>query len=437
MSSKGLLTALSVLCFFGVSKLAFAAAGDPIATDADLPAPKVIGAPTIWVHQVAGQPGTVVFANGAVVTKTMGGLPLTVPLAYAMNNAHPGDVIACSGELAGVEIGKYNPNKPFAVYWPNGAVVRDISIVSEDPAHPCIIRDTGIMGNYMIPGSSGVDDLTFKDIIFKNTADSGTAFIVFGGSIHGMLRFYNVGFASVDPTAYSGYGLKWNIRANGRARYDIRGMDLKGAQEHGLYLDSPGADGAGDSYFLDIRQNAPTGRTGIQIVNRAYASAAGGPTGLGDLYFRRLNLWTMAGGGGSGLTVVGHLGTVFVDTLFYKGNLGAVVFWSDSGKGLHLDSKGFTTTAAVLENIHVDSPNADRSHIAIKGVGYTKIRRFFVKGNKVAVDLDSPSGGPVYNGVVEFQTTGALSKWNGFKSYIKVKKNGQTLSNTQIDTIWP
>ncbi len=422
------------LLIFLRANSAFAA---PIATDPDLPQPKTIGTPNIFVYQEAGQTGTVVLSDGSVISTTPGGALLTNPLAVALNLARPGDVIACKGELNGVEIGKYNPSKSPAVYWANGEVLRDISIVSEDSNQPCIIRGVSIMGNYLVPGGSGVDDLTFKDILFKNMGGSATAFIVFGGSIQGMIRMYNTGFVSGSPGFYSGYGLKWNIRANGRARYDIRGMTLIAAQEHGLYLDSPGADDMGDSYFLDITQTAPTGRTGIQIVNRKDPAFAGGISGRGDLYFRRLKLWTEEGGGGSGLTVAGHLGRVLVDELTYQGNMGAVVFWSDAGKGLHLTPDGFTCPYASLENIKVLSPIADRSHIAIKGVGYIKIRRFLIKGNKAAFDLDSKYGGPVLNGVVDFDHFGSLSSSSGFKAASKIKVKDVALSNATIDNLWP
>lgn len=406
--------------------------------DPDLPPAKTIGAPTIIVHQEAGMPGTVTLANGTVISTNQYNQPLMTPLATALKLALPGDVIACQGELEGVQIGKYDPNKPFAVWWPNGQVIRNVSIVSEIPSQPCIIRGVSIQGNILQAAGHGVDDITFKDVKLKNMGSSATAFIVSMNSVQGMIRLYNVDLISGSPGSYGGYGLKWGIRANGPARYDIRGFKCPAAEEHCLYLDSVGADAGGDSYFLDITQKAPSGRTGIQIVNRKDPiHGSMGMSGLGNLYFRRLKLSTVAGGGGSGFTIVGHLGGVFLKDLRYKGNLGAVVFWSDSSKGLHLTPDGYTVPYARIEDVYVDAPAADRDHIMISGVKHVQIKRFLVKGNKAAFSFNSSYGGPIPNGLIEFIGPKPLSAYTGFKAGQKIKINNQVQTNQQIDFLFP
>lgn len=404
-------------------------------SDPDLPAPKAIGAPNIFVRQIADQPGTVTLANGVVISQDQYGNPLMNPLALAMNIAQAGDVIACRGEINGVNIGKYDPSKPNAVYRANGDILENISVVSEIANQPCIIRGVTIQGRIDVPGGHGVNDLTFKNVKFKNTGNAATALLVSMNSVQGMLRFYNVELVSGSPGSYSGYGLKWGMRANGEASYDIRGFKVPAAQEHALYLDSINGGIGGQSIFTDIVQTAPSGRTGFQVVNRPPAYGALGP-GTGALHFRRLKLWTVKGGGGSGFTVAGHLGPVYVKDLRYKGNMGAVVFWSDSGKGLYLTPEGYTTPYAYLENIRVDSPNADRSHIMAAGVGLLEIKRFLVKGNRAAFDFNSIYGGPIPNGQVRFLGQSSLASHPGFKSGQKIKSNGQVLTNQQINSLF-
>ena len=115
--------------------------------------------------------------------------------------------------------------------------------------------------------------------------------------------------------------------------------------------------------------------------------------------------------------------------------IGAVVFWTDAGKGVHADGGGYTTTHAILRNITVDSPNADRSHLAFSGVGLLQIHDFQVVGNRTAIDLDNAFGGPVSNGTVELHLPSPASAYGGFQAGVKVKQGGVTLTNPQIDAL--
>lgn len=427
----------ALLCvMFSIAALSASRAA---ALDDDLAPAKTLGPVTIRVYQEAGLPGSVHLSNGTVISTDQYGQPLMKPLARALNLAQAGDVIACRGELDGVQIGKYDPNKPFAVFRGNGEVISDVSIVSEDPQQPCIIRGVVIMGNVQVAGGHGVDDLTFKDIVFKNNPGSPTPILVAMDGAQGLLRFYNIRLVSGDPASYSGFGMKWGMRANSAATYDIRGFSCAKAQEHCLYLDSIGGGVGGDSYFLDVRQRAPSGRTGIQVVTRA--DPIHGSLGLpsqGDLYIRRSRLKTNpSSGGGSALTVAGHLGRVFVYDLQYRGSAGAVAFWTDAGKGVHTTPEGYSTPFARLENIRVVSPQADRSHIQISGVGLVQIKRFLVRGNRAAFDFENLYGGPLPNGTVQFLGAKPLSANPGFKSGTKIRLQNQTLSNQQIDSLFP
>ncbi len=395
---------------------------------------KVIGLPTIFVEQGPGLVSKVTLADGTVVTT---GKAATHPLAYALNAARPGDVIQCKGELEGFHLGKYDPSKGPAVYWPNGDIVRDISIIG-DPTVGAKISDCTFMGNTNVPGQHGCDDFTFSNVTLRNKAVTATPVIIAKGHQIGLLRFYDVHFTHHPNTGWGGYGTKWGLRGHGRARYDVRHVTFDGCQEHAFYIDSPGADGSGDSVFKDFKQLAPSGRTGIQIVNRANEGASG----KGNLWFHALTLWTKKGDGGSGFTCVGHLGDVNIDGLVYTGNLGAIVFWSNANDGLHTTPDGYATQALNLSNVYIDSPGADRAHIMISGVKTVNITDFLITGNKIAFDFNSKYGGSIKNGTVNFTLSrgnhhSVLSQYPGFKSTYKIYKDQVKLTDNQIDTLWP
>jgi len=118
----------------------------------------------------------------------------------------------------------------------------------------------------------------------------------------------------------------------------------------------------------------------------------------------------------------------------YKGDLGAVVFWSDIGKGLHLTPEGYSCPGALIKNLSVDSPATGRSHVMVSGVGVFEIRRFFIKGNKTALDFDTQATGPK-NGSVYINVPGLASQYLGFQSTIKVQMDGIKLNSTQIDAL--
>lgn len=411
------------------------------ATNPLLPPPHQPGPVTIYAEQITPQSGSITIpsSTGADVVYThdpFHGGPLQYTLAAAIRLAQPGDVIALKGIFKAIVIGKTDPNKPYAAYWQNGAIIKDLSIISEDANQPATIDGIGITGNIAAAGQGGVDGLYFHDLIVRNGGDDRAPIMVWQNSKQGLIGLYHIVAQSVNPALYGGWGMMWNVRGHGRARYDVRGFECAGAQEHCLYLDSPGWDGSGDNYFVDVFQDAaPSGRTFIQIVNRADPNMQGGPTGLGNIFIKHARGWTTAGGGGSGITVAGHLGCVDIDDYEYKGDLGAVVFWSDTSKGLHLTPDGFTCPQAILKNIRVNSPNADRNHVAISGVGVVEIHDFQINGGKTAFSFDDTFGGPIDNGEERFCLPPLVSQYAGFQSNGKVKRNNQPLSDQQIDAL--
>ncbi len=101
-------------------------------------------------------------------------------------------------------------------------------------------------------------------------------------------------------------------------------------------------------------------------------------------------------------------------------------------------------------------PFADRSHIAISGCEFVRFSNFTVQGNRTAIALDTSFGVAqlndtvvvvdgavtrsserIANGRADFFLPRPVSLYPGFQSSTKIKLDGNTLSNTEIDTLWP
>ena len=401
------------------------------------PLPVTYGAPDFLAVMPAGATtGSVTkLSNGTIWTN------LENPLAFALNKTRAGDVVAANGTFPGLKFGIANPGDPDAVFRANGGVFRDVVITTAaGAAAKASIGGVWFTGNYQVAGQHGADDVLFDNVVLRNGLDDNfsAAMLVYENSRHGMLRLYDVDFVSVSPAEYYGYGMKWNVRAQGRASYDFRGLRFTTALEHALYIDSPGYDQVYPiSVFQDLEQpvGTVTGRTGIQIVNRA----SEGPSGRGTLYFNDVDLRTeyAPSGGGSAFTIAGHLGLVYVDGMNITTTTGGIVVWTDTSHGVHLNPAGYSTDAVVLKNITINAPNADRDHVMISGVQWFFMQEpFAITGNQTALHIWPPQGGPIGVGFADIDTgIVPVSQYAGWQSAIKMKYIGIVLSDAIIDAL--
>lgn len=382
------------------------------------------------------EPGKVILPTGTIITTDKYGNPLKYELAEAIRRSEKYSVhtIYCKGVLKGAQIGDGDPNKPFVAKW-KGPIV-DLIITSLDPNNPATIQAPSIWGDYRL--GSGVDHLLFSNLIFATepyTAGGSSKYglLVAQGSWQGLIGVHDCRWVATNPNDWQGYGIMWQIRGHGRARWDIKRNKFIRCQEHAIYLDSVGADQLGHTFITDNECFGPCGRTMLQLCNRKDVAAGGGPESGGNVFIYRNKAQVANYGGGSALTVAGHSGSVYVDDLEVTGTTGAIAFWSDAGKGLYLNANGYTCDYAYFNNIRINMPQADRSHIMISGVEKVQFDSFEIVGNKVAIELDSRYGGPIKNGIVQIAVPNPVSAYQGFKAYRKVMKNQINLTDAQID----
>jgi len=367
-----------------------------------LPPHVQVGPATIFV-----EPGKVTLEDGKVLDASNDVRVETGhEIAAALRASKSGDVIeVADGVYRGGEWGFGPASAGRTAVKPNGAPIRSVAIVAAAGTRPTI-TDIKIGGRIDVAGGGGIDEVLLRGFTHWNSANSPTPIIVYKGARVGMLRIYDAETAYERQASWGGYGSKWAlIRAEGRARYDIRRILSRGAQEHIVYVDCPGWDGAGCSVFAEITCEKPTGRTAVQITNRKDYNP--GPSGSGDLYFADLALWTEAGGGGFGLTVAGHLGNVYGYGRFdYRGTLGAMVFWSDAGKGLHQFDDGYTIGDVVLDwTMTIDAPHSTYEPIQLDGCRSVTFNGPLevVTSKPMAINDSHPHyGGPIDCGPVRF-----------------------------------
>lgn len=410
-------------------------------------------------HSMRAEPGKVTLRSGVVLTKDKYGYPIRpdLALAYAIDHAIPGDVIGCSGTQT-AHIGRGDPNKATSALWANGAVIRDVTLVSLDPANRGRVS-VSFDGDVTKPGQGGVDNFTLSGVdlmarFFANgpgTQDDNsekTALLVYRGSTHGLIRVQDFTAYAENPSSFGGYGMMWGCRGHGWAQWDVRKGKCKKAQEHFWYFDAP----QGDSYFIDLEQIEPSGRTCLQVDERKSAWGYGGTgyTGitrpsLGGLLYRNVRAWTDSGGGGSAFTIAGHSGgPVILENVSVKGDLGAVAVWADWPKGCYLTPDGKIVPQFVLNGFRSDAQLDDRSLVAIKGCSQVDIYldtkpdgspESEIRTNRIGIDLDNSYGGPINNGKVNLYAAGRASQYAGWKAGVKLKRFGTTYSDLQIDAL--
>ena len=436
-----------------------------------------LGPETIQVLARPGGGADVVLLNGPGAEDDVvlpgGGFPLIVALKNAVPGSNP--VIGIFGRIIqggnGMQIGAGDSDsKAYVAHW--GPVPMRFSVVGMTP--DATIQQFGVL-NAMNNGTvhGGVQDARFENLTIESKYNS----CVGGpkGHVFGLLRFYNCTFRPSDASfasgAHYGFGYKWGVRIRSLGRYDFRNCSFWPVLEHAVYVDSP----QGDSYFVGIDHNGST-RTAIQIVNRAFDTHNTGPfelgtqvpqpPGHGRLLIEDVTIRQLTGDGGSGITVAGFLGDVWIRDITAVDNgpfHGVVVVYTAASEhhGAYfytgLDEGLYSTRSVTIENVNIDLPMADRSHVAISGVEFVRIRNFSIAGSRTAITLDSSYGAPqlnnrlcvidgvvtrtsehITNGRVDFFVPRPLSGYSGWLSALRLKiGTNPHLTNAQMDSMWP
>ncbi len=190
------------------------------------------------------------------------------------------------------------------------------------------------------------------------------------------------------------------------------------------------------------------------------------PGGFGRLLFENITIRDLRSDGGSGITVAGFLGDVFIrgvnavdlEDPFH----GVIVVWTDASQqhGAYLytgaDGSLYSTRSVQIEDVNINLPFADRAHVAISGVENVRIKGFNIQGNNTAMALNTTFGSPqmnnrlcvvdgvvtrstefIVNGTVDFFLPRPLSQYPGFQSAAKISIWSNVLTNSAIDNMWP
>lgn len=391
-----------------------------------IPARETIDSPHIIV---SGNSYTIV-QTGEKVTATEGGTLFNGDaLANALRfHGFPGVVVLVYGnQHMGMKLNGTNPNLKNTVAW-EGQNVRDINIMGGEPDKAAQIGDVGV---YDKTGNVRIQNATIM-----NHRGSFAPLLVMKQGVVGNMRLYDIDFMPMDPGAWQGNGMKWNIRGHGAAQWDCRNIKFHKALEHGGYIDNH----QGDSYFTRCYGES-MGRTLLQFTNRKES----GPSAYGDLVIKRCVARYNKGNGGSDFTIVGNGdGTVWfannTSIGHADGSHGAFTHWTDFGHGAYLTSGGHSTRRLIIVNFTVNHPNADRDHVSITGCDNALMSKWDITGNKTALELNGNFGGGNHmnEGAFRLHTRKiAPSQSPGWKSWKKVRDQitGKWLSDTEIDEL--
>ena len=445
--------------------------------------------PPLGVVSIEVHPDQVILLNGPGsdddVVLDGGGFPLVTALKNAVPGSDP--VIGIYGRINqggnGMQIGAGdNDFKAYVAHW--GAVPMRFSVVGM--TSDATILEFGVL-NRMNDGTvhGGVQDARFENLTIESKYNS----CVSGPKGHqfGLLRFYNCRFvpspANLASGAHYGFGYKWGVRIRALGRYDFRDCTFEPVLEHSIYVDSP----QGDSYFVGIEHNGST-RTAIQIVNRAFDTSNAGqlaayesgaaqvqPSASGRLLIEDVTIHNLWGDGGSAITVAGYPGDVFIRGVTAVDPVnrfhGGIVVYTDGsehhGTYLHTGADGnlYSTYSVSIEDINIDLPLADRTHVGISGVEHVRIGDFAIGGSRTAIALDSyynqarlnntlcvidgevtRSSATISNSDVDFLLPRPLSQYAGFMAARKIadswywdfgSRRANILTDEEIDSLWP
>ena len=340
----------------------------------------------MWI--APGQPGrftasaenaTTKFANIAKAARELKGIGGTVRVAYDNGAPYGG------GEWGGLSNGSVvTPDTRFEAHWDNAQtgtarVAYPLTYVRIQAAD--LSKKPKIQNGLNINSSHGsVNGLYFYGFNFHNTGSNSTNVFAPGYATGGMVGFYRCRFdVSVTNASYAGYGIKWHLKFTGCFAIDLRWCEFTAAHEHSGYLNSLGALGAVDSFFIgnvaplrlaglnaaNVRAN---GRTGFQTDSRgdwiAVGQSIGHQTGLapgrGTLWYigNDISNGTGVGGGsgGKGISLPGHWGKAVVDQHRHLSDLDGIDFGAmnpvqDPGKGAWLNENGFAISEVEFRNV--------------------------------------------------------------------------------------
>lgn len=399
------------------------------------------------------KPGALTLRDGSVVTRAPDGQPLT-HIAQAIDAMQPGDVLGAVGDYIGLSLGRGTANHLEVAAWKGGQPLTDIAIVLDDgaPDGALTIANMDIGSNL-----GGIEGVTFCGVAFYNL-NSRVPIQVYQDQQTGALALLDcIGrpHPRQSMSVYGGWGALWGlIRSHGRLnRIDLLGCTTRGAQEHGLaYIDNVGWRNDSNSGLTVAgcgltADGVPSGRTGLQIENRAdpLNGYHGGPSGHGPIRIHTSTFNVAGGGGGAGITCGGHLGPVTIEDVDIRarGPHAGICFWSVPHSGLHLTPSGHTCPRAYINGVRIDAQetagvDTDRYHMAFSGVGRVQIGEFDIAGDQVAIDLDNSYGGGIDNGSVQLMVAGAdgtASSYGGFRSKRKMARENVPLTDAQIDLL--
>lgn len=400
------------------------------------------------------EPGKITLANGHVVTTGLFGIPLGHnALAHALRLCKEGDVIGLRGISNGIRIGSVSQGdadnlnqvvRPGYQPLPRVAIVPDDDIADMPVIHGAIV----------VAGSStntrgGVADLTIAGFKMFNSANDKMNVLVEQHIKTGALHLLFNEMRSQTASAWNGFGKMWGARIHGLVTdLTVSYNRWSEANEHAVaYTDNAGYGGGEKLEMIgNVVEGRGGGRTCIQITNR---QTSGNVPGGGRLLIEDNDLRCAAGNASSGggcITIAGHPGPVLIrrNKVTLDGNHSGVVVWSvNDANGMHLTPEGYTTDRIVLDELSIEGGR--RPHVAISGTRDVRIRRGYrlKQGNddgpRTCFDFDDLIyGGPIRNGSITFMVEegdGPTSAYDGFQSGAKVKRQGVTLNNAQIDAM--
>jgi len=420
----------------------------PIPLPPPTPARHVPGAPTILVA-----PGAVlVVGTGQLFTQytSCGTGPIDNAVAFALRMAQPGDVIGVTGAHPTVEfVANQNPCRQNEVSWANGAVVRDVDVVGLDAT--ARINGIFVRGDYTAAGQGGIDRITLQGLTLRNPTGSFSPLQSTNDGRQGLLRVYDCRFDAESPATWGGKGMKFGARLYLISLDARANVFVTGAQEHNFYIDSPGYDGAYATSLIVANNQTlvPTGRTGLQVVNRIYpidncnntpTSYVGAP-GKGTILIRRNFFHADASaGGGSTVTVAGHHGPVWIENNQIQASGGAggsvdtggIVVWNPCNTWLN--PTGYATNRVYVQGNTIFGTGS-RPCVSISATRFAWVGNNTLQCAGIGVEFDKPGDVP---NLFEYLPSASMLGWQqgGCKARDTLGGVLQCLTDSQINLLY-
>lgn len=324
-----------------------------------------------------------------------------------------GDLVAHGHSLGTVDLPLGGDSRE--VYWNDYPYVRDICLFGETGPGTDIIGAGGInISNnaaLVMPAGDYVGrrrlsaNMRYENLTIEGSEGGQRCWGAVGSAsnsdgkeaVHGKLKFYDCEFAAprdVSPSSGNGaFGIKWNIRCQLPATWDIRGCISDLSQEHFLYINAP----QDECYIIQCRNrpfrlyspNVPEGypRTFTQIVDRPVSE----PCSPGDAKIVWLRN-TITNGNGADLTVTGNRGEMYMvdnqhigDATGQRGvcEIWSAPFWDIQGIRRYT-SNGVDYTGNTVhiwnERANFNTNSTSRSIFNISGCKAIDVRGFDIAG---------------------------------------------------------